>query len=851
MAIQSKPLSSNLAEWLSGGRAGLGKSSTRYGIVVILAVLIVLRRRLQGILRPAAAKKGKEVHGRSRPQVIRKQSSFAHKAKEDNSLLNELRSKAPATEEEMNAALEELYVENKDGSYDLLVPYRRRIARVSINETTQRTIDENYPFFAKQPPVLDKRKTRKTTSEGKDVEKSIDEKRLEEAKTLREEGGAAAASAKKVGVNKEFFRQLRAIFKVIVPHASSKEVFIFLLHTAFLVLRTYLSVLVARLDGRIVRDLVSANGKGFLKGLGLWFLLAVPSTYTNSMIRYLQSKLAIGFRTHMTRYVHDLYLNANANFYRVINLDARLDGADQFICTDVSKFCETLSALYSNVSKPTLDLIIFNYQLAQNLGMKGVLGLFGNYLLTGWILKKVTPAFGKLSAIEAKLEGDFRSAHARIITNAEEIAFYNGSKIEESILNRAYMRLIRHVNSIYKIRIAYNMTEDFVLKYCWSASGYIIIAAPLLFGYKKETSSAEKQLSEKPTNEGMASKTESYISNRRLLLSLADAGSRLMYSFKELNELAGYTSRVYTLISTLHLLERGQYQALPRPQGIPDDQRFYDMGNIQGRVLLGSDSVSFENVPIVAPAPGMERGGEELVRDLSLTINNGDHILITGPNGVGKTAIARVLAQLWPTFKGSLKLPADYDPFFLPQRPYLSAGSLREQVLYPTSYAEFIKSGRTDEDLLQILKDVHLAYLPDREGGWETRKEWKDVLSGGEKQRMGMARLFYHSPKFGVLDECTSAVSTDVEGLMYARAKEMGITLITISHRPSLFKYHDVLLRLHGEAGKWEIERLTTQDGQAKSFNDEIKDLEEKLRDVDQWKKRVNEIQGELSLSKA
>lgn len=82
-------------------------------------------------------------------------------------------------------------------------------------------------------------------------------------------------------------------------------------------LRTYLSLLVARLDGAIVGDLVAANGPGFLRGLGLWFALAVPSTYTNSMIRYLQSKLAIGFRTRLTRYVHDLYMSKNRNYYKV------------------------------------------------------------------------------------------------------------------------------------------------------------------------------------------------------------------------------------------------------------------------------------------------------------------------------------------------------------------------------------------------------------------------------------------------------------------------------------------------------------------------------------------------------
>lgn len=148
----------------------------------------------------------------------------------------------------------------------------------------------------------------------------------------------------------------------------------------------------------------------------------------------------------------------------------------------ISSFRYFSFPISSSVSKPTLDLIVFNYQLGRSLGWGGVSGLFLNYILTGWILRQVTPAFGKLAAIEAKLEGDFRSAHSRIITNAEEIAFYNGAPIEASILNRAYMRLIRHVNSILKIRIAYSMTEDFVLKYAWSAAGYVIIASPFLFG---------------------------------------------------------------------------------------------------------------------------------------------------------------------------------------------------------------------------------------------------------------------------------------------------------------------------------------------------------------------------------
>lgn len=114
---------------------------------------------------------------------------------------------------------------------------------------------------------------------------------------------------------------------------------------------------------------------------------------------------------------------------------------------------------------------------------------------------------------------------------------------------------------------------------------------------------------------------------------------------------------------------------------------------------------------------------------------------------------------------------------FLPQRPYLSIGTLRDQVIYPDGEHDMCAKGKTEDDLQRVLEEARLGYLTDREGGWDTRKEWKDVLSGGEKQRMGFARLLYHEPQYAVLDEATSAVSTDVEGLMYETCKEKGISM--------------------------------------------------------------------------
>ncbi len=104
-----------------------------------------------------------------------------------------------------------------------------------------------------------------------------------------------------------------------------------------------------------------------------------------------------------------------------------------------------------------------------------------------------------------------------------------------------------------------------------------------------------------------------------------------------------------------------------------------------------------------------------------------------------------------------------------------------------------------EHELLRILGEVRLAYLVDREGGWDTVNDWNDVLSGGEKQRIAMARLIYHKPQYAILDECTSAVSVDVEGHLYTYMKSIGVTLITVSHRDTLWKYHEYLLYFYGD----------------------------------------------------
>jgi len=322
----------------------------------------------------------------------------------------------------------------------------------------------------------------------------------------------------------------------------------------------------------------------------------------------------------------------------------------------------------------------------------------------------------------------------------------------------------------------------------------------------------------------------------------------MMYSIKDLSELAGYTSRVYQLISTLHRVHANAYN--PYPRRSPGRIELYSLADAQGTVYAGFDGVRLEDVPVVAPAL-FPYGGDELIESLSFVVHSGEHLLISGSNGVGKSAIARIVAGLWPVYRGLVSRPRNNGQdgiMFLPQRPYLSVGTLRDQVIYPHTEMDMRDNQRRDVELEQILEDAKLGHLVAREGGWDTRKEWKDVLSGGEKQRMAIARLLYHEPKYAFLDEGTSAVSSDVEGLLYERCKDRGITIITLSTRASLRKYHtfNLILGLGDEGYDWEMVRIGTEQEKL-GLDKEIGELKAKLAMVDEWERRRREINEELS----
>ncbi|KAI9158565.1 ATP-binding cassette sub-family D member [Paramyrothecium foliicola] len=630
--------------------------------------------------------------------------------------------------------------------------------------------------------------------------------------------GDEEAPKKKVALDREFFRSLLRLLKIVVPGWRTKETRLLISHSFFLVLRTLISLRVAEMDGAIVKALVKGNGKEFLMRIVWWMLIAIPATFTNSMLSYHQAQLSLNYRTRITQYIHDKYLS-NLTFYGLSALDDRIKNPDQLIAVDVSKFSNSLAELYSNLAKPLLDMTIYTYSLSRSVGGEGVVFMSLLVQLSANVMRVLTPPFGKYVADEARLEGEFRFQHSRLIDYSEEVALYAGHKAEKDTLDKGYFTLIKHVNYILRRRFYHGFMEDFVIKYFWGALGLVLCSVPVFVKMPGQVTM------------NMGDRTESFITNRRMLLSASDAFGRIMFSYREVMELAGYTSRVASLLDVMDDIQNGHFEKkLVSSSGTENNEAV-----LRGRgTIVESKDIEFIDVPIISP------NGDVLVKALCFSLKHGDHLLVIGPNGCGKSSLFRILGGLWPVYGGTVHKPPFSAIFYIPQRPYLSRGSLRQQIIYPDSLRQMRARGVTDADLLGILSILGLEHLVNLyDEGWDAEAEWRDVLSGGLQQRVAMARLFYHRPRYAILDECTSSVTLETEKVMYDNAKALGITLMTVSHRRSLWKYHTHILQFDGQ-GNYIFTKLDAE--KRLKLEDEKEDLDVKLRQVPELERRLKEL---------
>ncbi len=216
--------------------------------------------------------------------------------------------------------------------------------------------------------------------------------------------------------------------------------------------------------------------------------------------------------------------------------------------------------------------------------------------------------------------------------------------------------------------------------------------------------------------------------------------------------------------------------------------------NVEAAELPGGHTLQVNDLSLLTPD-----GSRQLFANVSVGVRPGDHLLIMGNSGTGKSSMLRAFAGLWDRGEGEVWRPSVSETMFLPQRPYCTLGSLRQQLVYPRTVEEW-QAEHTDAPLLSALRTVQLTRLAERgEAGLDAVRDWGDELSLGEQQRLAFARLLVNKPRLAILDEATSALDLNNEAAMYkALAKIPGITYLSVGHRPSLLRYHSSRLLLYG-----------------------------------------------------
>lgn len=648
-----------------------------------------------------------------------------------------------------------------------------------------------------------------------------------------DKGDAAGEDAAKVDAR--FLRELLHFVRICIPSVRSKEFGTFITVGALLAVRSWLDLWNSSNGGHVVKAIVGRDRDAFIKRAVVDIAtMMFPMSFVNNSLKYMISCLKALMRRRLSLYFHDKYLSSNT-FYKVSNLDARIRNVDQLLTVDIERFCTSLADLYSNLSKPAIDIVLFSRRLSRSLGPSGPLAMISYFAVCSVILRAIQPPFGKLAAAEQRLEGEYRLHHSRLITHSEEIAFFGGGSREKQYINNAFDNVVAHLRRLFGARWRNGFVDAILVKYVATIVGYLVVSLPVFFAdspmLRLLSRSSDSGYTD-PETTSASNIAGLYTRNSRLLLSLAGAIGRIVLAGKEITRLTGYSQRVSRLEHVLDDLD-DKFSTRKRFESSPDLQRDLRLAELMkpGTLMIGSDDegsdddndddddgdfdddgirrhnrdgrtkksdnvIRFSGVNLLSPDCTV------LAENLHMEFRRGCHVLVTGPNGSGKSSLFRVLAGLWPLYGGTLHRPARTRIFYVPQRPYLALGTLRENVTYPMTWDEAVtRKGATDEGITALLDQVHLSDVAKRPGGLDAVQDWAEVLSGGQKQRLGFSRLLFHSPDYAILDEASSAVSIDIEQVLYQAVKDCGTTLISVSHRPSLWSFHDKVFSLDGKGG--------------------------------------------------
>lgn len=365
---------------------------------------------------------------------------------------------------------------------------------------------------------------------------------------------------------------------------------------------------------------------------------------------------------------------------------------------------------------------------------------------------------------EKELESSFKFVHNRLRNHAESIAFYHADDAEHAIARQAFDTLVAQTMETRRANAVYTFTDLLVNKDFGDPSD--MLSTPDVVTYLLELEFVDS-IGGGAADSGATASSGFYISAaaRRAF----SAFGKLSNIYSDVSKLLGSAARVVELLDVMDELEKADAA--------------------ESTTVSGGDAIEMTGVDIVTP------GGLCLAKDLTLSVVPGKSLMVTGRNSTGKTSLFRCLAGLWSVPRGHVRLPSG-GMQLVPQKCYSVTGTLGDQVAYPHYLPKEKRTTEHEDRMLSAMESVGVAYLVEREGGWDAAKRWEDTLSLGEQQRIALARVLYHKPAFAVLDECTDAVSVDVEKTLYQALFDASVTCITISKRLALEDFHDKNLHL-------------------------------------------------------
>ena len=558
----------------------------------------------------------------------------------------------------------------------------------------------------------------------------------------------------------KFDRQFwRRTWKLIKPYWSSEQKWRAIGLLASIIALGLVFIGTGAIFSYVNRDLITAlqqkDHVRFWMELKRFIIVAFVFIPIGPYFSWLIGRLTILWREWMTERFLGRFFDGRA-FY-AINSSGRVDNPDQRISEDIGNFTgPTLNFLLTFLNAPITGTTYFI--ILWTISPKLALFLLGYAAVGSYASVLVGRRLVTINFNQQRYEADFRFGLVHVRDNAESIAMYGGEEYEQRQLLGRFAKLFDNFNLLIRWQRHLGLVTS-------AYSGPVELLPWLLLAGAYFAGKVEMgQLSQAAVAFG----------------SLKGAVSVIVDQF---NGIANYA----TVVNRLAEYEE-QCEAAAARAG-------------DGAEIDAESGTSLQLDQLTLATPEHDR---TLVRDLSLEASGNDRLLIQGESGTGKTSLLRAIAGLWTTGSGKIVTPGLDRMMFLPQRPYLVLGTLRDQLRYPRAI------DATDEQIEAALSEANLANLSHRAGGLDAERHWADFLSPGEQQRLAFARLLLHRPAFAFLDEATSALDATNEEKLYARLAEMEIVAVSVGHRPSLRKYHGRVLELMGDSS-WLITKVDTE----------------------------------------